>query len=140
MIPNQYLFYWTIINYTLDDKYILDEVPVRLTYDSDIERAEEIMLRHTRAVTADAIKETGGEPYVRFEIIPSGVVGRVRYRVRAYERPQISTEIVDRIFREFSSTPGIRFAYIQYSAAFIPESNLPPPPPHPTWIDSRFRV
>ena len=43
MIPNQHLFTWNVINYTRDGKYILDEVIIRLTYRSNIRRAEEIM-------------------------------------------------------------------------------------------------
>jgi small-conductance mechanosensitive channel len=138
MIPNQYLFYWTVINYTLDDEYILDEAPVRLTFDSDIERAEQIMLRHAREVTAEFIRETQFEPYVRFEMIPSGVIARVRYRTPAVDRQRVLTEIVDRIFKEFAHTEGLRFAYVMGSAAYIQEPDKPPPPPHPSWLEKGY--
>jgi small-conductance mechanosensitive channel len=135
MIPNLHLFNWTVINYTADDKYILDEAPVRLTYDSNIDLAEQIMICHAWEATADAIQETGEQPYVRFELIPSGVIGRVRYRVLAVDRQKSSTEIVNGIFKEFSQTEGIRFAHVTSDASFVPRDGQPPPPPHPQWLE-----
>jgi hypothetical protein len=57
--------------------------------------------------------DTGESPYVRFEFIPSGVVAKLRYRVLAVERQEISTLIVDRIFTQFNHESTIQFAYIQ---------------------------
>lgn len=134
MIPNLHLFRWTIINYTLDEKYILDEVPIRLTYDSDIERAEEIMLRHGNEITADVIRETGESAFVRFAMIPSGVIARLRYRVLAPERQKISTLIVERIFEEFARTEGIRFAHVKSDVQLNAREEQPAPPQSPQWL------
>ena len=59
MIPNQHLFRWNVINYTRDEKYILDEVIIRLTYRSDITRAEQILCEQAAEVTAEICEETG---------------------------------------------------------------------------------
>ncbi|MBC8217605.1 MAG: mechanosensitive ion channel family protein [Planctomycetes bacterium] len=55
LIPNAILFQNVIINYTLDQEFMLDEVPVRLTFDSDWERAKEIMIAAASDVTKDII-------------------------------------------------------------------------------------
>lgn len=127
MIPNQHLFRWNVINYTRDEKYILDEVIIRLTYCSDITRAEKIMCEHAAEVTAEICQETGESPYVRFELIPSGVVGKLRYRVRAVNRQSTSTLIVERISKAFMHDGQIEFAYVKSETLFTPKDDTLPP-------------
>ena len=128
LIPNQHLFRWNVINYTRDEKYILDEVIIRLTYRSDIRRAEQIMCEQAAEVTADIVAETGETPYVLFEFIPSGVVGKLRYRVVAVKRQSTSTLIVERISKAFMQTGGIEFAYVKRESLLRPKdaTSLPP--------------
>jgi small-conductance mechanosensitive channel len=83
LIPNAMLFGNLIINYTpkaieekrvlrLDKKlavaYILDEVVIRLTYDSDWNEAERILINAARHVTSNIVKEMGEEPYIRSDM------------------------------------------------------------------------
>ena len=128
MIPNQHLFRWTVINYTLDEEYILDEVIIRLTYHSDIRRAEEIMCEQAAEITADICTETGESPYVRFEFIASGVVAKLRYRVLAVKRQETSTLIVERIPEALTREEGIAFAYMIREALLVPQGEQLPPP------------
>ncbi|MYA71646.1 mechanosensitive ion channel family protein [Candidatus Poribacteria bacterium] len=128
MIPNQHLFRWNVINYTRDEKYILDEVIIRLTYHSDITRAEQIMGGQAAEVTADICAEIGESPYVRFEFIPSGVLAKLRYRVLAVKRQEISTSIVERIFEQFHRESTIQFAYIRNETQLTPKNEQAPPP------------
>jgi small-conductance mechanosensitive channel len=135
LVPNQYMFDYTIVNYTLDEKYILDEVPVRLTYDSDYFLAEEIMLQAAKQITADIIKETGESPYVRAEFMPSGIIARLRYKVLAIERQRVHSEIVNIIFEVFAKTDTVRFCYDKGEALFDQKDEVQPPPPqHPRWL------
>ena len=128
MIPNQHLFRWNVINYTRDAKYILDEAIIRLTYHSDITRAEQIMCKQTAEITADICTETGESPYVRFEFIPSGVVAKLRYRVLAIKRQEILTLIVERISEAFMYEDRIEFAYVKREVLLTPQGEqlLPP--------------
>ena len=127
MIPNQHLFTWNVINYTRDEKYILDEVIIRLTYRSDIKRAEDIMCQQASEVTTEICEETGELPYVRFEFIPSGVVGKLRYHVLAVKRQEISTLIVERISKALVHEDGIEFAYVKREAQLISKDDTLPP-------------
>ena len=128
LIPNQHLFRWNVINYTRDEKYILDEVIIRLTYRSNITRAEKIMSEQAAEVISDIVAETGETPYVLFELIPSGVVGKLRYRVVAVKRQSTSTLIVERISKAFMHEGGIEFAYVKRESLLKPkdETSLPP--------------
>ena len=121
LIPNQHLFRWNVINYTRDGKYILDEVIVRLTYRSDITRAEQIMCEQAAAVTADIVAEIGESPYMLFEFIPSGVVGKLRYRAAPTKRQETSTFIVERISEAFMHENTIEFAYVKRESLLRPK-------------------
>jgi hypothetical protein len=92
------------------------------------------MLRHGNEITADVIRETGESAFVRFAMIPSGVIAHLRYRVVAAERQKISTLIVERIFEEFVRTEGIRFAYVKSDVQLNARGEQPAPPQSAQWL------
>ena len=101
---------------------------IRLTYHSDIRRAEQIMCEQAAETTADICTETGESPYVRFEFIASGVVAKLRYRVEAVRRQSTSTLIVERISEALTREEGIDFAYVKREALLVPQGEQLPPP------------
>ena len=113
LIPNAILFDQMVINYAVSEeaKYILDEVPVRVSYDSDYKLAEQTLISCAREVTSEIIQETGLEPEVRAEFFDSGIMMRLRYRSIAVDRQRISTRIVAKVMDAFSSNARIGFAY-----------------------------
>jgi small-conductance mechanosensitive channel len=112
LIPNAMLFSQVAINYTPQHlaAYFLDEVVIRLTYDSNWEAAEKILLDAARAVTENIIRETGKDPYIRSDIYDYGVYMRLRYMTVAMDRPRVSHEILKRVFLEFQRNPQVDFA------------------------------
>lgn len=138
LIPNAMLFGNLIINYTppIEEEkpsrvsgkerkatYILDEVVVRLTYDSNWEAAEDILLNAAREVTSDIIKETGQDAYIRSDMYDYGVWLRLRYLTSAVERPRTRYEIEKRIFKEFQKNGKVDFAipYVYSAKKGIPQ-------------------
>lgn len=106
LIPNAMLFTQVVINYTpqmgiKEESHFLDEVIVRITFDSDWEAAEQILLDAARAVTEKIIAETGQEPYIRSDFYDYGVYMRLRYMTLATDRPRITHELTRRIFKAF---------------------------------------
>ena len=119
LVPNAILFGQIITNYTLEQKYMLDEVPVRVPFEADIDLAKTILLDAARKVTKDIIEQTKAEPFLRCEFYDAGVLIRLRYQAIPAERQRISSEIVDIIQHEFKANyPKVRFGYphsvIQY--------------------------
>lgn len=112
LIPNAMLFGNVVINFTPQQAaaYVLDEVVVRITYDSAWDLAEKVLLDAAREVTADIIKQTGQQPYIRADMYDYGVYLRLRYTAAAMDRPRIVYEITRRVFREFQRHPEIDFA------------------------------
>ena len=119
LIPNAMLFSNVVINYTTrqDAAFFLDEVVVRITYDTNWEDAEKILVNAAREVTADIINQTHQEPYVRAEMYDYGIYMRLRFTTSATDRPRISYEITRRIFQEFQRSAQVDFA-IPYVYSF----------------------
>ena len=101
LIPNATLFNKVIMNYTLEEKYMLDEVPVRLTFDSDYDLAKQIMLAAAREVTAPVVQETRQEPFIRAEFFDAGILVRLRYQAEATKRQETSTRITEKVLAGF---------------------------------------
>jgi small-conductance mechanosensitive channel len=137
LIPNAILFGQVIMNYTLDEKFTLDEVPIRLTFDSDYELARRIMVEAARTVTAEIIQETGKEPFTRCEFFDAGVIVRLRYQTVPDQRPEISSRIVERILEGFRENyPKVKYCYpqsvVRYRWADQPADQAAGPWPQPT--------
>ncbi len=130
LIPNAVLFDQMVINYAVSDetKYILDEVPVRVSYDSDYRLAETTLIACAREVTKEIVEDTGKEPEVRAEFFESGFIMRLRYQSIAVDRQKISTEIVAKVVEAFGKSDQLGFAYphsaIEYKLSET--ASLPP--------------
>src|SRR3989338_6353772 len=55
LVPNAILFQQIILNYSFTNRYILDEVTVMISYGSDVDKAEAVLLHAVREVSGDAI-------------------------------------------------------------------------------------
>ncbi|NLB60072.1 MAG: mechanosensitive ion channel family protein, partial [Lentisphaerae bacterium] len=112
LIPNAMLFSNVVINYTPQqmEPYVLDEVVVRITYDSNWKVAEDILVAAATAVTCEVIEQTGQQPYIRSDFYDYGVYMRLRYMTLAKDRPRIVYEITRQIFDKFQANPNVDFA------------------------------
>lgn len=130
LIPNAVLFDQMVINYAVsqESKYILDEVPVRVSYDSDYRLAEQTLIECAREITQDIIAITGKEPGVRAEFFDSGVLMRLRYQSIAVDRQKISSDIVGKVVEAFSKSDRLGFAYPHSAVEFkaVDTASLPP--------------
>ncbi len=134
LIPNNMFFGHPAVNFTPrvekgppkqpaeKSVYTLDEVVVRVTYDTDWEAAENILLNAARNVTTEVIKATQKEPYIRSDMYDYGVYLRLRYLTLATDRPRMKYEIEKRIFKDFSKNDKVNFAIpFVYSAKKGPQ-------------------
>ena len=76
LVPNAMLFSQVVINYTVTQEaaYMLDEQIIRITFDSDWEVAERILLDAATEVTRDIIKATNVAPYIRSDFTIMGLL------------------------------------------------------------------
>lgn len=151
LIPNAMLFSTLIINYTpknqdrmmeeahklqsdrgteSESSYMLDEFVLRITFGSDWDEAERILIAAAHDVTGDIIRETGQQPYIRADITDwYGAFVRLRFMTRATERPRIMYELTRRIYKAIQASDKVDIA-IPYVYSF--RKNAPPTPgPYP---------
>jgi small-conductance mechanosensitive channel len=147
LIPNAMLFGALVINYTPKDQrelvelskrqktmaelpgsaYMLDEFVLRLSFDSDWDEAEKILLDAAREVTADVIKKTGQDPYIRADMTDwYGVFLRLRFMTLATDRPRIIHEISKRVFKSVQASKNVDLA-IPYIYSFRKGHQWAPP-------------
>jgi small-conductance mechanosensitive channel len=112
LVPNAMLFSQVVINYTVtqDAPYMLDEVVARITYDSDWDAAEKILMDAAKELTKDIIEATNEKPYIRSDMWDYGVLMRLRYQTRVKDRAEISYRITKRIFEAIQKTPSVDVA------------------------------
>ncbi len=151
LVPNAMLFSTLVINYTPKNQgqlienarrraadpdsneapsYMLDEFVLRITFDSNWDEAERILLEAAREVTADVILATGQEPYIRADMSDwYGVFIRLRFMTVATERPKVIYELTRRIHRAVQSSGKVDMAipYVySYKRNAPPGSSFPP--------------
>lgn len=127
LIPNAIMFSQVIMNYTLQEDYILDEVPVRVTFESDWEEAERILVEAAQEVTKDVIAKTGEAPFIRAELFDAGTLLRLRYKVEPPKRQEVSTDIVRIIFQKFYESQKVEFCYPRSEITYEWKKKLPSP-------------
>ena len=112
LVPNAMLFSQVVINYTAlqEAPYMLDEVVLRITYDSNWETAEKTLVHAAKELTGDVIKATGVQPYIRSDLYDYGVYMRLRYMTRVKDRAETSYRISKRIFNDVQSAPDVDIA------------------------------
>jgi len=147
LIPNAMLFGSLVINYTPKDQdelikqtkrrmepsntpqsgYMLDEFVLRLSFDSDWDEAERILLDTAREITSNIIKETGQEPYIRADMSDwYGVYMRLRFMTSATDRPRVIHEISKKVFKAIQQSDKIDLA-IPYIYSFRKGLQWAPP-------------
>ena len=115
MIPNSDIFEKEVINYTHQDDYILDEIITAITYESDLKKAEALIIRSVENIMVshwmDFPKKISKVPHTRLKFKDSGIDISVRYYTLADRRNEISTNIRREIFNQIRETPEVEFAY-----------------------------
>lgn len=126
--PNKTVFNEVVSNYSQGFKFIWNEVPVLLTFESDWEKAkailQEIVKRHSIALNADVEAqfrhaaqrfmldyETMLDPAVYTDVEASGVMLTLRYMCLYHGRRVSEHAIWEDILRAFVQEPNIEFAY-----------------------------
>jgi len=112
LMPNAMLFSQVVINFAVcqEAAYMLDEVVVRITYDSNMRKAEQILLDAARKVTGDVIQATGIEPYIRSDLYDYGIYLRLRYQTKVKDRARLAYEINMEIVQEIQHTTSVDLA------------------------------
>lgn len=126
-IPNGLVFTQPLCNYDYGFKYIWNEIPVLITFESDWEKAKKIMQNvvnnnalHFTTEVEEEIKQTARKylifyskltPIVYTSVEDSGVLLTIRYLTDIRKRRGTSEAIWEDLLREFGKHDDINLAY-----------------------------
>jgi len=129
-IPNSFVFLHPVYNYTSDFKYLWSEVAVVVTFESDWEKARDIMLEHARTQSQQIIQQAGQQirdaarkysihypnltPIVYVRIVEAGVELTLRYLTNVRRRRVTDDAISSGILKDFDTASEVAFAYPTY--------------------------
>ena len=111
MVPNSLLFEKSIINYTQESEYVLDQVAAPVTFESDLDKVEKIFIESAKKYTRDVIKITKKQPYLRTYFQAHGILVHVRYMSPAKRIQEVSSIITREIHKRMMETKGVELAY-----------------------------
>jgi small-conductance mechanosensitive channel len=126
-IPNGSIFSQELINYTQGLEYIWDEIPVRVTFESDWEKAkvllQDIADRHGVRLSPDEqerVRRSAGRFMIVYSVLTPTVYTRVedhgvsltlRYLCEPRRRRSRQAAIWEDVLRVFAEHPDVEFAY-----------------------------
>ena len=126
-IPNGMIFTSGVANYTHGPDYIWNEIPVLITFESDWEKAKELLQEiadaHDVSHNEDAVKEFEAAtrkfllkynkltPIVYTNVLDSGVLLTIRYLCKPRQRRGTTQAIWEAVLRAFAKYPNIDLAY-----------------------------
>lgn len=126
-IPNARVFRDSQANYGQAFRYIWNEIPVLITFESDWQKAkgilQEIVNRHSEHLSASAeqrlrdvsrrfmIANTRLTPSIYTSVAESGVLLTMRYLCEPFERRDVAHVIWEEVLEQFARHPDINFAY-----------------------------
>jgi len=111
MIPCSTLFEKNIINYTLTDDVILDEVVSSITYESDIKQARKMCTHAAMEILKKRRTHFPKKPYTRIQFGPYSIEIKTRYYTLADERESIHSDITQLIFDKIVKNKKVEIAY-----------------------------
>ncbi len=140
-IPNNRVFTSSIANYTQQFPYIWDEIPVLITFESNWEKAKDIL---TKIIADYAIAFTEVEerevrelatryyiklgsltPTVYTSVVDSGVQLTMRYLTPARQRRDRGQQIWEEVLRAFAREDDIDLAYNTQRVFYNPREGKP---------------
>jgi len=111
LIPNASLFDQNIVNYTLRGEDTLDQVVLSITYESNLDKAMEIMEEVANKELKPYLKDAPKKPWILTYFQPSGINVHVRYFAPAKMVQEISSSITKEVFDNVSKAKDVEIAY-----------------------------
>jgi small-conductance mechanosensitive channel len=135
-VANRAVFAGPVYNYTQHWGYVWDEITLPFTYESDWQRAGEIMLSHAREYTADLhqdaterlqdmmarypLQQTEVEPTLYLTMTDNWIEMSLRYVVRARERRNVKAQLHRELLQHFEAEDTIQVASATFEIVGLP--------------------
>lgn len=111
MIPMVALWTAKVTNYTHNDEYILREVPVGITYESNVDKAMKNLLEIATKHAKNALKDKKPKPFVRMEFKDSWIEIKVRFWADARDSGPLINSITKDFYAFTKKAKDVQIAY-----------------------------
>ncbi len=129
-IPNSLIFNEPLANYTKGFRFVWNEIPVLVTFESNWEKAKKILLEIVKErgeevakIAEKEIKKATIKYYIHYsvltptvytKVVDSGILLTLRYLCEVRKRRNSENELWEEILKEFGKHDDIDFAYPTY--------------------------
>ena len=118
MIPNYLLFEQNVINYNLMNDYVLGQILVDITYESNLDKSIKIAydstLKFVRKFSASTKKETK----INVEMGPSAIILKISFFAPVKKMSEIKSEITQEILNRVRKEKDVEIAYPHTEVVF----------------------
>ncbi len=111
IIPNSILFEKSITNYSSTSDYILGQVILTVSYESNVDKAILIAIDSSKKYTYEYSKIIGKDPHTRISFSNNGMEIHVRYYVPFDRAQEVATNITKEIYEQIRLTEDIEISY-----------------------------
>jgi len=111
MIPNHMLFEQNIINYTLTNDYVLEEVSFDVTYESDLDKAIKIAQEIASKYLKEHLLLGKREITIRVKMEASSMKVRILFYAPVKDVYRISSDITKEIYDKIKKDKNVEIAY-----------------------------
>ncbi|MEK6918621.1 MAG: mechanosensitive ion channel domain-containing protein [Nanoarchaeota archaeon] len=111
IVPNHLLFENNIINYTLVDDFVLGEVPVSVTYESDIIEAKKIIEEATKKYADEFSLKGKREIKLRVFMEASSITIRARFYAHVKTISKVKSDITEEVYNKIKESGKVDIAY-----------------------------
>jgi len=123
MIPNHLLFEHNIVNYTLTNDYVLGEVVVDVTYESNLNKAIEIAEKSILRFAKEFSNENDRKYSIRVKMAESSMILMIRFFAPIKIMQETSSNITKEIYDEIKKEKDVEIAY-PHSEIVFKDKNL----------------
>lgn len=112
LVPNSKLFEQNIVNYTGQDTFILSQVVVPITFESDLEKAIKIGQDSAKEITKGLnILNKNKKVYIQTFFQANGINVHIKFFAPAKEVQEYTSRVTKETFKEISKQKDITLAY-----------------------------
>ncbi|MBU3924205.1 MAG: mechanosensitive ion channel family protein [Nanoarchaeota archaeon] len=111
MIPNYLFFEQNIINYTLTNDFVLSSMDVSITYESDLDKAIEIIERVAGECISEIKEKHKDVPYTRISMAESSMIISLKFYVPARQMMELKSKITKKVYDSIKNEKDVEIAY-----------------------------
>lgn len=111
MVPNYLFFENNIINYTLTHDFVLSSLDVSITYESDLDKAIEIMEKVAKKHISELKDKHKEEPYIRISMAESSMIVSLKFYAPARQLMELKSKITKEIYDRIKKEKNVEIAY-----------------------------